>query len=153
MNKAFVKEQEVLEDRCPLCNTTGRPVSREALEHHVETSTLGRVAQPALFCSNPKCESVYFDQFGRTIPLELVRRPIYPMDPDAPICACFGLTRDDVELDVAEGVVSRCRELVAKSKTADARCSVLAADGHCCVPEMQRYYMKLRQSLSPEADR
>lgn len=152
MNKAFVKEQEVLEDRCPLCNTSGRSVSQEALEQHVEADARRKVAQPALFCSNPKCEVVYFDQFGRTIPLDLVQRPIYPMDADAPICACFGLTRDDVEFDVAEGVVTRCRELVTKSKSADARCSVLAPDGRCCVPEMQRYYMKLRQSVARDAE-
>ena len=36
-----------------------------------------------------------------------LNKPVYPKNPDAPICACFGLTRQDIEQDVSEGVVTR----------------------------------------------
>ena len=36
------------------------------------------------------------------------------------------------------------RELLAKSKSDQARCAVLSASGQCCMPEVQRYYMKHR---------
>ena len=146
MNKAFVKEQEVEQDRCPHCDSSGRTVSHEAFSRHVPSEGQNSIAQPALFCPNPKCEVVYFDQFGRSVSLASVHRPIYPKDDDAPICACFGLAREDVEQDVDEGVVTRCRALVEKSKSDQARCTELSADGRSCVPEMQRYYMKYRQS-------
>jgi hypothetical protein len=32
--------------------------------------------------------------------------------------------------------------LLAKSKSTEARCSVLAADGRCCMTEAQRLYMR-----------
>jgi hypothetical protein len=67
------------------------------------------------------------------------------------LCECFGLTHDDIEADVEEGTPRRVRELLAKSQTPAARCAVLAASGRCCMPEVQRYYMKLRQAASGTA--
>jgi hypothetical protein len=62
------------------------------------------------------------------------------------LCACFGLSREDVEADVAEGTPRRIRELLAKSKTPAARCETAAPTGRCCLPEVQRYFFKLRES-------
>ena len=42
----------------------------------------------------------YFDAFERAILSADLTKPVYPKDPDAPICACFGLTRRDIEQDV-----------------------------------------------------
>ena len=50
-------------------------------------------------------------------------RPVYPKDPTAPICACFGLTRHDIEQDVAEGVVTRTKAVLEKAKSSQARCA------------------------------
>ena len=73
-----------------------------------------------------------------------LRRPVYPKDLESPICGCFGFTREEIEQDVQEGVATRCRELLAKAKSPQARCAVMAADGRSCVPEVQRYFMKCR---------
>jgi hypothetical protein len=142
MNKAFVKDHEPINDRCPLCGSIGRTVPHEALVAHVMGDIAGHVSEPALFCPLPSCDVVYFDQFGRRVSPEMIKRPIYPKDDEAPICACFGLTREQIEQDCDEGVVTRCRGLVAKSKSSEARCSELAPDGRSCVPEMQRYYLR-----------
>ena len=68
---------------------------------------------------------------------------VYPKDATTPICACFGFTLEDIEADVRQGTPIRIRELLAKSKSADAQCHTLAADGRCCMREVQRLYMKL----------
>jgi hypothetical protein len=60
------------------------------------------------------------------------------------MCACFGLTRRDIEQDVAEGVVTRVRAIVEKAKSPDARCAHMAANGQPCTAYVQQYYMLLR---------
>lgn len=144
MNKAFVREPDSSECRCPRCGSVGSPLGPETLRAHVAAESVKKLAESGFFCPFATCDVVYFDQFGRTLGRDAIQRPVYPKDPEAPICGCFGFTRDDVEQDVREGVVTRCRELLAKAKSPEARCAVMAADGHCCVPEVQRYFMKFR---------
>src|SRR5690349_14045870 len=70
--------------------------------------------------------------------------PVWPKDPAAPLCPCFQMTLDDVKADVADTTPRRIRELLAKSKTPAARCEELSPTGRCCIPEVQRWYFKLR---------
>ncbi len=89
---------------------------------------------------------MYFDTFERVTTVDQLRYPVWPKDPEAPLCSCFGLTRDDVEQDIHERGVQRVRAVIEKAKSPEARCQSLAPDGHSCVAEVQRYYMKLRQA-------
>ena len=73
-----------------------------------------------------------------------LNRPVYPKDPDAPICACFGLTRHDIEADVREGVVIRVKAIIEKAKSSEARCYQMAANSQPCVAYVQKYYMQCR---------
>ena len=79
-------------------------------------------------------------------------RPVYPKDADAPICACFGLTRQDIERDVQEGVVTRVKAILAKANSAEAR-TRMAANGCSCVPYVQKYYMQCRAIKPGEGTR
>ncbi|MBI3464139.1 MAG: hypothetical protein HY000_13945 [Planctomycetes bacterium] len=144
MNKAFVREPELAEYRCPKCGSLGSPVGRETLEAHLVPKALPKLAPSGFFCADPNCEVAYFDQFARSVQCDALRGPVYPKDLEAPICGCFGFTREDIEQDVQEGVATRCRELLAKAKSPDARCAIMAANGRSCVPEIQRYFMKCR---------
>ena len=102
------------------------------------------MAETAFFCPYARCQVVYFDMFERQVSVNALRHPVYPKNPQAPICGCFGLTAADIEADVHEGGVKRVRELLAKAKSPAAQCRTLAASGECCVGEVQRYFMKLR---------
>jgi len=82
--------------------------------------------------------------FKKSCRFEELTQPVYPKNFDAPLCACFGFQYDDVEADVRDGVPTRIRELLAKSKTPEAHCQSLAADGRCCMATVQELYMKLR---------
>lgn len=149
MNKAFVREPD--DDgvgRCPRCGSIGVAVAAETLSAHLPPEWVEKLSDTAFYCVYPRCEVAYFDLFERTVGIEHLLGPAYPKDPTGPLCCCFGLTLDDVALDIQEGGVQRVRAIVERSRTAEARCLTAAPDGRCCVAEVQRYYLRLRSSES-----
>jgi len=150
MNKAFVKEPE-FDGRafCPNCGNLGIPVESEPLDTHIREESRSKMLDSAWFCNFPRCEVAYFNLFEAVVLMNELKAPVYPYDPDAPICACFGLTYDDVEDDIHEGTPTRIRELLAKSKSPEARCHAVAADGRCCMSAVQELYMRMRTRGRP----
>lgn len=145
MNKAFVREPEDTGQRhCPRCGSLGESVGPDVLQEHLRPEARSAISDTAFFCPYPQCAVAYFDLFERLVEIDALARPVWPKDLEAPICACFGLTRDDVEADLAEGTVRRTKETVQRANSPEARCSTLAANGRSCVGEVQRYYMKRR---------
>ena len=149
MNKAFVREPD-FDGRvyCPQCRSLGVPVIRETLDHHVQAQSRSHLGDAAWFCDFPQCDVAYFDQFERVVQVGELQSLVYPKDADAAICACFGFTLDDIEDDVHAGTPVRIRELLAKSQTPAANCQTLAADGRCCMREVQRLYTRRSAELS-----
>jgi hypothetical protein len=145
MNKAFVREPE-FDGRayCPRCGALGTPVGAAAMNTHISLPARSRFADEAWFCAYPPCSVAYFNLFESVVTVDELNGPVTPKDRQAPLCACFGLTVDDVEADVAEGTPTRIRQLVARSQSPEARCATLAANGQCCLPEVRKLYMKLR---------
>jgi hypothetical protein len=145
MNKAFVREPES-DGRayCPRCGTLGLPVSAGPLDRYIRSESRAKMQETAWFCNFARCEVAYFNEFEEMILVDELNSPIYPKDFDAPLCACFGFTYGDVEADVQDGQPTRIRQLLAKSKTPEAHCSSLAADGRCCMAAVQELYLKLR---------
>ncbi len=129
---------------CPRCGALGAPVEHGPLDTHIKPEARNKMGDSAWFCSFPRCEVAYFNLFEAAVLVEELRAPVYPKDLDAPLCACFGATYDDVAADVADGTPMRLRELMAKSKLDAARCAELAADGRCCMTAAQELYMKLK---------
>jgi hypothetical protein len=144
MNKAFVREPES-DGRayCPRCSSLGVPVGAAALDANILPESRAKMHDAAWFCNFPRCEAVYFNEFDEMVTVEELIAPVYPKDLDAPICPCFGFKYDDVEADVREGKPTRIRELLAKSRTPEARCETLATDGRCCMATVQELYMRL----------
>jgi Zinc binding domain len=147
MNKAFVKENDSTDGRCPRCGSPGNAVYRETLEAHLARETLDSLNDMAFFCPFARCSVVYFDLFDRVVEETAVGAPVYPKNPLAPLCACFGLTCDDVEQDLRDGGVARTRACIEKAKSSEARCAVASPSGQSCITEVQRYYMKRRGEL------
>jgi hypothetical protein len=144
MNKAFVKEQDSTEGRCPRCGSPGTVVFQETLRAHLSPEILGHLTDSAFFCRQPRCTVVYFDLFDRIVEASSVKTPVYPKDPAAPLCHCFGLTCEEVEEDIREGGVARTRACIEKAKSPEARCSVASPSGQSCIAEVQGYYMRMR---------
>ncbi|HZZ72071.1 MAG TPA: hypothetical protein VFE24_07440 [Pirellulales bacterium] len=149
MNKAFVREPEQSGvAHCPRCGSLGTPVSERTLATHVVSEQIHALGELAFFCPFARCEVAYFDLFERLLTIADLRQPVYPKDAGAPICGCFGLTLDDIDEDLREGAPRRVRALLAKSKSPAADCTAKSASGHCCMPEVQRYYVRRSQGQS-----
>jgi Zinc binding domain len=149
MNKAFIREpDETGQLHCPACGSLGIAVTGDTWRAHIADDASQNLAESACFCPYAKCDVVYFDMFGRQVPTAALRHGVFPKDPQAPICGCFGLTGDDVAADVNEGVVTRVRGLLEKAKSPEAHCRTMSASGQSCVGDVQRYYMKLREAKS-----
>ncbi|MDZ4657700.1 MAG: hypothetical protein SH868_09005 [Bythopirellula sp.] len=145
MNKAFVREPE--DDGrafCPRCHSLGFEVGPGPLDAHIRPESRSKLSDAAWFCNFPRCDVAYFNQFDAVVSVDELTAPVYPKDLNAPLCACFGLTYDEVAADVQDGTPTRIRELLAKSKSPDAHCRTQAADGRCCLTAVQELYMKLR---------
>lgn len=142
MNKAFLREPDQHVDYCPRCGSAGQTVSGQTLRSHVPQEKWGQVAEPASYCPSAQCDVVYFDPFERVLSTADLKAPVYPKDPTAPICACFGLTRDDIESDIREGAPTRARAVLEKAKSPEARCTLAAANGRSCVAYVQKYYLQ-----------
>jgi hypothetical protein len=145
MNKAFVREPD-FDGRayCPRCGTLGIPVGSGPLDTHIVPSSRAKMQDAAWFCGFPRCDVVYFNLFEAAVTVDELKAPVYPKDLDAPLCACFGFTYDDVEADIRDGQPTRIRELLAKSKSPAAQCQMLSPDGRCCMAVVQELYLRLR---------
>jgi hypothetical protein len=143
MNKAFVREPE-FDGRayCPRCGSLGTQVQQATLEHHLRPASRTRLGDSAWFCGYARCEVAYFDLLEGLATVSDLESAVYPKDAAAPICPCFGFTLDDIEADLREGTPRRIRELLEKSKSSAAQCHIRAADGRCCMREVQRLYLK-----------
>jgi len=148
MNKAFVREPDHTDVLCPRCGSAGVGALRVAFEAFVPPEARRALAASTYFCPTPTCSVAYFDAFEAVVETTSLTKPVYPKDPSAPLCACFGLTLDDVEADIADGAPHRIRELLAKSKTPAARCEELSPTGRSCIPDVQKCYFKLRNTNS-----
>ncbi len=145
MNKAFVREPD--DDGrafCPQCGTLGVPVNSGPLDTHIRPESRAKMLDAAWFCGFYRCDVAYFNLFGSIVLASELRTLVYPLDANAPICACFGLNYDDVVADVDEGTPTRIRSVLARQKTGEAQCHVLAADGRSCMGALQELYLRLK---------
>jgi hypothetical protein len=146
MNKAFVREIEDGPSRCPKCQGIGQPVGAETLAAQLPETERRRFAQSASFCPNAACSVVYFDDFGAIVLRDAFAQPIPLKDLDAPLCSCFGLMREDIERDVAEGVVTRTKAVVLQAQSEAARCRTRAPNGQSCLSAVQGYFLQCKKS-------
>jgi hypothetical protein len=145
MNKAFVREPDDTGQRhCPACGSLALAVGAATLEAQLSAELRQGLAESAYFCPYPHCEVAYFDDYERRVAAAALPQPVYPKSPSAPLCACFGLTLDDIEADLAEGTPRRVRALLEQARSAEARCTTRSASGRSCVAEVQRTYLRMQ---------
>jgi hypothetical protein len=145
MNKAFIREPDQTDSRCPRCDSLGHSVGPQTLNARLSAEARRGLAESAYFCPASQCDVVYYDDFAGVVMRSSVPGPIPIKDLDAPLCGCFGLTREEIEQDVAEGGVARTRAGVLKAQSDEARCATLAPNGRTCVPEVQGYYLRCKK--------
>jgi hypothetical protein len=142
MNKAFMREPDSTVEYCPRCGSQGEAVGPETLRGYLSEGQRAQIASAACFCPSPNCKVAYFDSFKRVVLAADLVRPAFPKDSRAPVCACFGLTLEQIEHDAAAGVVTRVREILEKARSPAARCTELAANGRPCTAYVQKCYLQ-----------
>lgn len=148
MNKAFCREaDETRPPRCPHCGVEGLRVEAATLAAHVAAAAAESLGEPAYYCGTDACDVAYFDLLERTVAIGAARGLPWPKDPAGTLCACHGLSPDDIDADLAEGVPTRVREIVRQAGLPDAACATVSADGRSCVARIQRLYMRRRADL------
>ncbi|MFM8537995.1 MAG: hypothetical protein ACKOES_07995 [Planctomycetaceae bacterium] len=148
MNKAFCREpDETRPARCPACGNKGLVVSADTLAEHVTAAAPGQLGEPVAFCGTDTCDVAYFDLLERVVPVAEARGLPWPKDPGGTLCACFGLTADDVDADIVAGSVERVRDVVRRAGQPGAECGLRAADGRSCTARVQRYFLRRRAEL------
>lgn len=147
MNKAFLREPDQEDSRCPGCGNVGIDVGALTLNAQLSETLRHRFSDTAAFCRAESCPVVYFDDFGARVDQSEIGRPIPFKDVDAPLCGCFGFTRDEIEQDLAEGSFARVRAALNKAESTEARCSTQSPHGRSCVAEIQGYYVRCKQRL------
>ncbi|MFG0315893.1 MAG: hypothetical protein ACF8XB_01370 [Planctomycetota bacterium JB042] len=142
MSRAFVKEGEVGDPVCPgdACGGAGEPVTKETLRAHLVPEAFERLPKAGFFCANPSCRVAYFDGWGGVATVDDLTAPVWPKAADAPICACLGLTEDDVIEDAAAGRKDRIRDIVWRAEDGGGACATNAPDGRSCVLAVRRLF-------------
>jgi hypothetical protein len=140
MSRAFMKDPEPGDPRCPGCGGLGEPVGSATLDAHVSGAPRTALGGSAFYCAAPSCPTAYFNAWGAVVSADQLARAAWPKDPEAPICSCFGIKAADVISDAREGRKDRIKELVERSKGPDARCTTSAPGGACCVPNVLRLF-------------
>jgi Zinc binding domain len=140
MSRAFMKDPEPGDPRCPGCGGLGEPVGPTTMDAHLAAAARAPLGASAFYCADASCRTAYFNAWGAAVPADQVTGPAWPKDPEAPICPCFGMKAADVLADAREGRKERVKALVEKSRGPEARCATSAPDGVCCVPKVMRLF-------------
>ncbi len=143
MNKAFCKEPEQSgRPLCPRCGAEGIPVPAATLRARLDPVDAESLGEPAAWCDTETCPVGYFDDVERVVEAARVRGVHWPKNPAGALCACHGLTIDDVDADIAEGEPTRVRKVLLAAASGEAQCALLSADGRSCVARVQRAFVR-----------
>jgi hypothetical protein len=140
MSRAFVKDPEPGEPRCPACGALGEPVGAPTLEAQLPPDARAPLGGAAWYCENPACPTAYFNAWGVSVPEAQLRSSTYPKNPERPICPCFGVSAADVLVDARQGRKDRVKDLVERSKGPEAKCVERCPDGKSCMTRVLRLF-------------
>lgn len=145
MSKAFLKEADTPDPRCPgadaPCGALGESVGQATLRTHVAVELPASFRDGAYFCPSATCSIAYFHPYGGRIDLGQLRAPVWPKDPGAPLCACLGVAAAAIAEDAEAGRRERIREILACAEGSSARCVSRAANGRSCATEARRVFL------------
>ena len=140
MSRAFIKESEQADPRCPGCGALGEQVGASTLQAHLPADACVTVGDKAFYCVNSECPVAYFNAWGVSVPRDRMKGTAFPKDPAAPICSCFGLTASDVVADAREGRKDRVKNLVERAKGPEAKCVETNPAGQPCVTRVLQLF-------------
>lgn len=158
MSRAFVKEAERPEPRCPErqgCGGLGVTVGATTLAAQLSSEAAALLIGHTFYCPNPACEVAYFDAGGSCVLRAEQRRRSWPKEPDAPACSCFGVDERSIAAwATAPGAPDKAamRALLARIEGPEAQCATCAPDGGPCTTHVRRIFMRALELRSDGPD-
>lgn len=140
MSRAFIRDPEPGDPRCPGCQGPGVSVGPKTLDALLAPEDRAALGGTAFWCDGAACGIAYFNAWGATVPTARVKSSVHPKDPAGPICPCTGLRPEDVIADAREGRKDRVRELKERAEGPESLCSVRCPDGRTCVARVFRLF-------------
>jgi hypothetical protein len=148
MSRAFVKEAESPEPRCPErqgCGGLGVTVGPATLAAQLSAEAAATLIGETFYCPNPACGVAYFAAGGGSVLRGEQRARSWPKDAAAPVCPCFGI----LEHEIAAWARARekpdmpaLRALLARIEGPEAQCGTRAPDGRPCATQVRRVFMR-----------
>ncbi len=118
---------------CPQCGQRAMPVAAITLLHHVRQPWNFPISEGWRVCENPQCPWVYFKD-ERHIGIDTVRDLPARKNTatNAPVCFCFGITRDQAtDPAIRRFVTERTRE-------GRCDCKIRNPAGRCCLKDFPK---------------
>ncbi len=121
---------------CPVSGKEHSIVSSTTICHHLKEPWNWKAKdQTYYFCSDPKCEVVYFGEDDSTILKPALRMPvgIKSDSSDRLLCYCYGVTLQDVlaKPEVRDFVVN-------ETKGKNCACEIRNPSGRCCLKDFPK---------------
>ena len=143
MSRAFVREAEPGEPRCPGCGALGVAVGLPTLEARLPAEARALLGAAAFYCEAAACGVAYFNAWGTRVPAPPTA---WPKDPEGLVCPCFGVKAAEVEADARDGRKDRVKALLERARSPEARCVERRPDGLSCIPQVMRLF---REGFGP----
>ena len=124
---------------CPGCDSVQKSVALETLLHHVISPLNQSIdVQTYYFCSNSKCNTVYFGGNGQQFFVDQIRGIVgqKQTSESRPICYCFDVTAQQVLDEIGETGISASKAFViAQTKAKSCACDIRNPSGACCLAD------------------
>ena len=140
MSRAFIREPDPEEPRCPGCSSSGEVVGSRTLDVQVPAPLRSQMGSAVYYCASPGCSTVYYNSWGFQVRIGQLANAAYPKDPDGLICPCFGFKAAEVVSEAREGRKDRIRNLLERARGPEARCWERCLDGRSCIPQIMRLF-------------
>lgn len=140
---------------CPDCDSTGKRVKKITLRSLLQENSRDDLDDREwLFCRTPDCDTVYFEESGRTTFSKddlTVRVGIKETESPRPICYCFNHTVEEIDEEVARtGSTTVLDDIKSRMKEA-CWCETTNPMGSCCLATVTKF-VKIAQAQSATDD-
>lgn len=128
---------------CPVNGARSKQVDMLAVRSLVRHLPLGMPRTQYYFCESPDCDLVYFPLDPRApgfrrADLSVPVGSKETTDP-IPVCYCFGFTRKDIQIEIADtGRSTIADRITAEVKAGNCACEAKNPSGKCCLGNVTR---------------
>lgn len=119
---------------CPVNGNTYRQVGRKTVLHHIRKPWHKSLSQQNyFFCTDNKCDVVYFGDDNSQILRDEIREPVGQKSthPQRTICYCFDIKLSNISQQSAQ----QKNFVIEQTKDSQCDCQVRNPSGKCCLKD------------------